>query len=82
MSDTPTKSDRLTPHERRARVIAQMHLQAVRTAEFRASQRRAFGTKIVRGIQKRTKTWLLVAGLFAFLFACICALIGMVALAL
>jgi hypothetical protein len=83
MADIRAQSEQLSAHERRARIIAQLHRDAAGTAEYRSTRRREATKKIVEGLRwRKAKAWLLIGILFASGLACICALFGMVALAL
>jgi hypothetical protein len=83
VGDTFEKNERLAAHERRARIINQLHKEAIGTAEYRSTQRREATGKIVKALRwRKAKAWFYVAIMFAFGLACVCALVGMVAMAI
>ena len=72
MSDTPIwrepppKLDRvLAAHERRARLIAQLHAQAIATANDLSAQRKAIRADIAKDAgRRRAEAWVFSAGAF------------------
>ena len=82
MSDTPTqrgppaRPDRvLAAHERRARLIAQLHRQAIATANDLLTQRKAIEAGHAKDAQRRkTEAWLIAAGAIIVALGCILAL--------
>jgi hypothetical protein len=83
VGDTFEKNERLAAHERRARIIDRLHKEAIKTAEYRSTQRKEATAKIVKSPRwRRAKVWFYVAIMFAFGLACVCALVGMVAMAI
>jgi hypothetical protein len=81
MSDTPIqrkpppKLDRvLAAHERRARLIAQLHEQAMATANDLSAQRKVVRADIAKDAQRRrAETWLFSTGAFLLALGCIVA---------
>ena len=81
MSDTPIqrepapKLDRvLAAHERRARLIAQLHEQAIAAASDLSAQHKAIGALIAKDVQRRkAEAWLFSAGAFLVALGCIAA---------
>jgi acyl transferase domain-containing protein len=81
MSDAPIKRDRavkldqvLAAHERRARLIAQLHEQAIATANDLSAQQKAIRAGIARNAQRRkAEAWLFSAGAFLLALGCIVA---------
>jgi hypothetical protein len=79
MSDAPIQRDPLlyldpvlAAHKRRARLIAQLHEQAITAANDLSAQHKAIGALIAKDVQRRkAEASLLSAG--AFLLACIVA---------
>ena len=82
MSDTPTqrgppaRPDRvLAAHERRARLIAQLHRQAIATANDLLTQRKAIEAGHAKDAQRRkTEAWLIAAGAIIVALGCILVL--------
>jgi hypothetical protein len=79
MSDTPTQRelqsefDRiLAAHERRGRLITQLHRQAIATANDLSPPQKS----IEAGIAKDTEAWLIAAGAIFVSLGCILALLG------
>ena len=81
MSDTPIrreappKLDRdLAAHERRARLIAQLHEQAIATATDLSAQQKAIKADIAKDAWRRkVEAWLFSAGAFLLALGCIVA---------
>ena len=81
MSDTPIrrepppKLDRdLAAHERRARLIAQLHEQAIATANDLSAQHKAIRADIAKDARRRkAEAWLFSAGAFLLALGCIVA---------
>jgi hypothetical protein len=80
MSDTPIqreppKLDRvLAAHERRARLIAQLHEQAIATASDLSAQHKAIRSDIAEDARRRkAEAWLFSAGAFLLALGCIVA---------
>jgi hypothetical protein len=72
----------ITAHERRARVIAQLHELAISAGNDQASRSEAKIAEIVRVMrQRRVKGWLFVAAMMVFAIACLAAVVGTVAIA-
>jgi hypothetical protein len=81
MSDTPTQRgpqarlDRVLAYERRARLIAQLHRQAIATANDLLTQRKAIEAGHAKDAQRRkTEAWLIAAGAIIVALGCILAL--------
>ena len=74
--EPPPKLDRaLTAHERRARLIAQLHEQAMATA---SAQHRAIRAGMAKDAQRRKAVaWTSIAGAFIVALASILALLAM-----
>ena len=81
MSDTPIrreappKLDRvLAAHERRARLIAQLHEQAIATANDLSAQHKAIRADIAKDARRRkVEAWVFSAGAFLLALGCIVA---------
>jgi acyl transferase domain-containing protein len=81
MSDTPIRRepppefDRdLAAHERRARLIAQLHEQAIATANDLSAQYRAVTANIAKDARRgKAAAWVFSAGAFLLALACIVA---------
>ena len=80
MSDTPTqrepppKLDRvLAAHERRARLIAQLHEQAIAAAGDLSAQHKAIGALIAKDVQRRKAEAWFCTGAFLLALGCIVA---------
>jgi hypothetical protein len=81
MSDTPIqrepppKIDRLpAAHERRARLIAQLHEQAIATANDLAARREAIRAGVAKdALHRKAEAWLFSAGAFLLALGCIVA---------
>ena len=81
MSDTPTQHDPLpkrdrvlAAHERRARLIAQLHEQAIATATDLLAQHKAIRSDIAEDARRRkAEAWLFSAGAFLLALGCIVA---------
>jgi len=73
--DPPAKLDHaLAAHERRARLIAQLHAQAMATASELSAQREAIKAGIAKNAWRRkAEAWLFSAGAFLFGLGCIAA---------
>ena len=82
MSDTPIrreappKLDRdPAAHERRARLIAQLHEQAIATATDLLAQQKAIRAETAKDARRRkTAAWLIAAGAFIVALGCILVL--------
>ena len=84
MSNTPTLREQREAHDRRARIIDQLHAQATATADHLLAQHRAIEAKI-RAIvlRRRARFFLLIGVTFLVLaLACLSALAGMIVMAL
>ena len=82
MSDTPThrglppERDRIA-HERQARLIAQLHRQAIATANDLLTQRKGIEASIAKDAPRRnTEAWLIAAGAVIVALGCILAVLG------
>ena len=81
MSDPPTRRDPpsdlhrvLAAHERRARLIAQLHEQAIAIANDLSAQHKATRASVAKNAQRRTaEAWLFSAGAFLVALGCIVA---------
>jgi acyl transferase domain-containing protein len=81
MSDTPIqrepppKIDRLpAAHERRARLIAQLHEQAIATANDLAARREAIRAGVAKdALHRKAEAWLFSSGAFLLALGCIVA---------
>jgi hypothetical protein len=81
MSDTPIQRkppptlDRvLAAHERRARIIAHLHEQAIATASDLAAQHKAIRADIAKDARRRkAEAWLFSVGAFLLALSCIVA---------
>ena len=72
MNETPTQRKLLTAHERRAQIIAQLHAEAIATANDLSARQRAI--KFARNTRRQRATawqfgagivlWILAAGYF------------------
>mgnify|MGYP001156657616 CR=1 FL=1 len=83
MSDTPTQRglpprlDRIA-HERRARLIAQLHQQAIATANDLSAQHKKINAGITKDARRlKTVAWISIAGAFVVVLASILALLAM-----
>ena len=83
MNDTPTQHglppelDRIA-HERRARLIAQLHRQAMATANDLAVRQTAIKADIAKDARRRkTVAWMSIAGAFIVVLGSILALLAM-----
>ena len=79
MSDTPTRRglppelDRIA-HERRARLIAELHRQAIATANDLSAQRKAIRVSITKDDRRRkAEAWIFTAAAFILALGCIVA---------
>jgi hypothetical protein len=78
----PTQRELATAHERRARIIAQLHEQAIATANLWALHK-VIGADIVKvGRRRKAKAWFFVVGTVLLVLGCIFAGGWIVALAL
>jgi acyl transferase domain-containing protein len=69
---TPPKLDRvLEAHERRARLIAELHEQAIATANSLSAQHKAIGVVIAKDVQRRKAEAWFCAGAFLLALSCI-----------
>ena len=81
MSDTPTQRglppelDR-TAHERRARLIAQLHRQAIATANDMSARQNAIKEITKDARRRKAEAWLIAAGAFIVAVGCILAVLG------
>ena len=82
MSDTPThrglppERDRIA-HERRARLIAQMHRQAIATAKDMSARQKAIEAGIAKDARRRkTEARLIAAGAVIVALGCILAVLA------
>ena len=82
MRDTPThrglppELDR-TSHERRARLIAQLHRQAIATANDMSARQKAIEADIAKDARRRkTEAWLIAAGAVIVTLGWILAVLG------
>jgi hypothetical protein len=83
VSNTPTLREQREAHDRRARIIDQLHAQATATADHLLAQHRAIEAKIRAIVLRRRARFLLVSSaLIAFALACVFALVGMIVMAL
>jgi hypothetical protein len=81
MSDTPIRREppskvdcAVAAHERRARLIAQLHEQATATANDLLVQHKAIRADIAKDAQRRkAEAWLFSAGAFLLALGCIVA---------
>jgi hypothetical protein len=75
----PPKFDRaLTAHERRARLITQMHRQAIATANNLGAQHKAIGVGIAKNARRlKVVAWTSFVGSFVVALAAILALLAM-----
>jgi len=77
MSDTPIRRDSpkldgvVAAHERRTRLIAQLHEQAVAAAKDLSAQHKGIRAKDAR--RQRAEAWLFSAGAFLLALGCIAA---------
>jgi hypothetical protein len=79
----PTQRELPTAHERRARLIAQLHQQAIATANDLPGRHRVIGAKIAKAVRwRKAEAWLFVVGTVLFVLGCIFAGGWIVALAL
>ena len=78
MSEMSTQRQVRTAHERRARLIAQMHRQAMETANELLTQHKAIEaglTKVAKGARRRRTE--AIAGAFVVALGCVLALLAM-----
>ena len=82
MSDTPTqrglppKLDRISRHERPARLIAQLRRQATATANDLSAQEKAIKAGLAKEARRRkAEAWLIAAGAFIVALGCILAVL-------
>ena len=80
MRETPTQRglppelDRIA-HERRAQLIAQLHRQAIATANDLSARQKAIKAGLAKDARRRkTAAWLIAAGAFIVALACILVL--------
>jgi hypothetical protein len=81
MSDTPIRREPppqlgrvLAAHERRARLIAQLHEQAIATANDLSARQKAIRADIAKDARRRkVEAWVFSAGAFLLALACIVA---------
>jgi hypothetical protein len=83
MSDTPTRRglppvlDRIA-HQRRARLIAELHRRAIATANDLSAQQEAIRAGITKDARRlKTVTWMSIAGAFVVALGSILALLAM-----
>jgi hypothetical protein len=83
VSNTPTLREQREAHDRRARIIDQLHAQATATADHLLAQHRAIEAKIRAIVLRRRARFLLIGVTFlVFALACLFALAGMIVMAL
>jgi hypothetical protein len=81
-SSMPTQHELATAHERRARIIAQLHEQAIATANDLPGRHKAIGAEIAKGARRRkAEAWMFVVGTVLLALGCIFAGGWIVALA-
>jgi hypothetical protein len=80
MSHSPTQREApklnrvLAAHERRARLIAQLHEQAIATANDLSAQRKVTRASVAKNAQRRkVEAWLFSANAFLLALGCIVA---------
>ena len=74
MSDLPTQRELTTAHERRARIIAELHKQAIATANDLSDQHKMIGTAIVKVARwQKAEAWMFVVGTVLLALGCIFA---------
>jgi hypothetical protein len=80
MRETPTQRglppelDRIA-HERRAQLNAQLHRQAIATANDLSARQKAIKAGLAKDVRRRkTAAWLIAAGAFIVALACILVL--------
>ena len=79
MSDTPIRRDSpkldgvVAAHERRTRLIAQLHEQAVAAAKDLSAQHKGIRTDAKDARRQRAEAWLFSAGAFLLALGCIAA---------
>jgi hypothetical protein len=79
----PTQRELATAHERRARIIAQLHEQAIVTANDLPGRHKAIGAEIAKAARRRkAEAWLFVVGTVLLVLGCVFAGGLIVALAL
>jgi type VI protein secretion system component VasF len=84
MSETPTQRelrfdfDRiLAAHERRARLITQLHRQAIATANDLSPRQKTIEAGIAKGARRqKVEAWLIAAGAIFVALGCILAVLG------
>ena len=79
MSEMPTRRQVRTAHERRARLIAQMHRQAMEAAHNLLNQHQAIEkslSKVAKDARRRRAK--VIAGAFVVALGCILALLAMI----
>jgi hypothetical protein len=78
MSEMPTQQQVLTAHERRAQLIAQMHRQAMETANELLTQHTVIEASLAKAAKdarrRRTEA---IAGAFVVALGCVLALLAM-----
>jgi hypothetical protein len=78
MSDMPTQRQVRTTHERRARLIAQMHRQAMETANDLLTQHQAIAASLAKVAKEaRHRRIEAIAGAFVVALGCVLALLAM-----
>jgi hypothetical protein len=79
MSEMPTRRQVRTAHERRARLIAQMHRQAMEASHNLLNQHQAIEnslSKVAKDARRRRAK--VIAGAFVVALGCILALLAMI----
>ena len=72
--EMPTQQQVRTAHERRARLIAQLHEQAIATASDLSAQHKAIRSDIAEDARRRkAEAWLFSVGAFLLALGCIVA---------
>jgi hypothetical protein len=70
MSEAPTQRDNLTVHERRAKIIAQLHADATATANGLAARRRVTKKNVAQNARSQKATaWQFGAGIVLWVLA-------------
>jgi hypothetical protein len=78
MSEIPTQRQVRTAHERRARLIAQMHRQAMETGNDLLTQHQAIEASLAKVAKEaRRRRTEAIAGAFVLALGCILALLAM-----
>ena len=76
--ERPLKLDRvLAAHERRARLIAQMHRQAMETANNLLNQHQGIEAGLIKVANARRRRTEAIAGAFVVALGCLLALLAM-----